>query len=535
MTYIPYELTVGNLLSSSVKRNPEQVIVDPQYGSFTYREFEKNVEKFAKGLIRVGVRHGDRVAVLDWDTIHYLEAFYAIPMCGAAIHTVNIRYPNELIYYTMNHAEDSYVILREDIAKQLSSYGELFGFVKGWVIYGSSPEKKDLPFENVFYLDDMMKEDDNTSLPSVSENDIATIFYTSGSTGMPKGITFRHRDLVMLAYNVGIMITDEPLNAKSSDVIMPIVPMFHVHAWGMPFACIMRGSKYVLAGRYHPETIVSIMGKEKVTLSLMVPSILHMLLSAKNAPEILPERNLRVVVGGAAITSALRDSARKMNIEAVAGYGLSETAPILSIAVYNQLSGKLPKDEKDKLPLKAGTIAPMVEIRIIDINGTNVTDSHQTGEITARGPYLASEYYKDPEATKKLWKDGWLHTGDLGFIDEYGYLNIVDREKDSVKSGGEFIPTLILEDVISLFGRVKEVAVIGKKDEKWGERPVAFYTSDQEIDPKEITEFLSKFVQQRRIEKFWIPDEFIKIDSFVKGYTGKIDKKALRAMIGQDN
>ena len=531
MAYIPYELTVGNLLRSSVRRNPEQKIVDSQFGEFTYREFEKNVENFAKGLMNIGVKHGDKVAILDYDTIHFMEAFYAVPICGAILHTVNIRYPNELIYYTMNHAEDSYVIIRDELAKQLVSYSEFFGFVKGWIIYRTGKDEVNLPFNNVYYLDDFLKNTYSVSLPSVNENDIATIFYTSGSTGMPKGVTFRHRDLVTLAYNTSMMISDEPINVKSSDVIMPLVPMFHVHAWGMPQASIMRGNKYVLAGRYVPELIIAQMKKEKVTVSAMVPSILFMLISDKTAENILPKLNLRVIIGGAALTKGLYTAAKKSNIRTVAGYGLSETAPILSVAVLNQHSRELNNEMQEELAMKAGIPAPLVEIKIIDRNGKDVTDSHEIGEITARCPYLTSEYYKDPDATKKLWKDGWLHTGDIGYIDEHGYLNISDREKDSVKSGGEFIPTLIIEDVISLFGKIKEVAVIGKKDEKWGERPVAFYTAEEEIDLDKMREFLMKFVEQRRIEKFWIPEEFIKIDSFTKGYTGKIDKKALRELL----
>ncbi len=533
MAYIPYELTIGNLLRSSVRRNPEQKIVDSQFGEFTYREFEKNVENFAKGLMNIGVKHGDKVAILDYDTIHFMEAFYAVPMCGAILHTVNIRYPNELIYYTMNHAEDSYVIIRDELAKQLVSYSEFFGFVKGWIIYRTGKDEVNIPFNNVYYLDDFLKGTYSISLPSVNENDIATIFYTSGSTGMPKGVTFRHRDLITLAYNTSMMISDEPINVKSSDVLMPLVPMFHVHAWGMPQASIMRGNKYVLAGKYNPESIIAQMKKEKVTVSAMVPSILFMLISDKSAESILPKLNLRVIIGGAALTKGLFTAAKKFNIRTVAGYGLSETAPILSVSVLNQHAREMDSDSQEELAMKAGMPAPMVEIKIIDRNGRDVTDSHEIGEITARCPYLTSEYYKDPEATKKLWKDGWLHTGDIGYMDENGYLNISDREKDSVKSGGEFIPTLILEDVISLFGKIKEVAVIGKNDEKWGERPVAFYTAEEEIELDKLREFLMKFVEQRRIEKFWIPDDFIKIDSFRKGYTGKIDKKALRELLGQ--
>lgn len=529
MTYVKYELTIGNLLRSAVKRNPNQVIVDPEKGAYTYADFELRVNALARSLVKIGVSPHDNVAVLDWDTRQYLESFYAIPMAGAAIHTVNIRYPVELIYYTIQHAEDSFIIIRDEIAKMFINYKELFGFVKGWIIYSSTDEKIEFPFDNVYYYEDLIQENNNSPLPAVIEDDIATIFYTSGSTGMPKGVTFTHRDLVIHAYGLISTLSDEPVSLTSRDVIMPLVPMFHVHAWGLPQSFLLKGCKYVLAGRYNPAQELKLIKENQVTTSAMVPSILYMLLNEPGASEILQDRNLKVVVGGGALSQGLAEAASKMNVRTIGAYGMSETAPLLTAAIFNSDVRNLEESERKKYQIKAGLPASMVEIRIVDKSGKEIPRGvEKIGEITVRAPWLTKEYYKDPESSKKLWQEGWLHTGDLGYLDSMGYLTIVDREKDSVKSGGEFIPTLILEDVISLYGKIGEVAVIGKPDEKWGERPVAFYTAKENINEEDVRNFLMKFVEQRRIEKFWIPDEFIRVESFVKGSTGKIDKKALR-------
>lgn len=536
MAYVKYELTLGNLLHSAVKRNPNQIIVDPEKGSYRFSDFESRVNSLARALVEIGVKPKDRVAVLDWDTRQYLESFYAIPMTGAILHTVNIRYPVELIYYTIQHAEDSYVIIRDEIARMFINYKDLFGFVKGWIIYSSSENRIDFPFSNVYYYDDLINGNSNASLPAIVEEDTATLFYTSGSTGMPKGVSFSHRDLILHAYGLIATLSDEPASISSRDILMPLVPMFHVHAWGLPQAFLIKGCKYVLAGRYNPSQELWLIKEHGVTLSAMVPSILYMLINERGASEVFPAINFRAIIGGGALSRGLFEAAGKLNIKTMGAYGMSETAPLLTASVYNFDTMSLPDDDRVEYQIKAGLPASLVEVRIVDKNGKEIPKGvEKIGEITVRAPWLTHEYYKDPESTKKLWQEGWLHTGDLGYVDNMGYLTIVDREKDSVKSGGEFIPTLILENIISLYGKIGEVAVIGKKDDKWGERPIALYTSKESINPEDIKEFLQKFVEQRKIEKFWIPDEFIRVEQFDKGSTGKIDKKALRKKFSNEN
>ena len=238
---------------------------------------------------------------------------------------------------------------------------------------------------------------------------------------------------------------------------------------------------------------------------------------------------MRVVIGGGALPKGLSDKATQIGLSVSAGYGMSETAPILTLGMYTSTTRDMEAAAKEEERLKTGVPIPMVDLKVVDSNFNEVPwDSKSMGEIVVRAPWLTSQYVGDEDSTKKLWANDWLHTGDLAVIDSLGYVSIVDREKDAVKSGGEFIPTVVIEDAISTFPGVAEVAVVGKKDEKWGERPVAFLTGLTAIDKDSMVSHLMKSVESGRIAKFWIPDEFITIDSFVKTSTGKIDKKPLR-------
>ena len=527
-----YELTIGKIFAAAVRNNPEQIISYKGEERVTYREFMERVEKIARGLVKLGLKKGDRVAVLDWDTIRYLEAYYAVPMAGGVLHTVNIRYPPELIFYTMQHAEDRFVIIRDEFIPLIEKSVQLFDFVNKWIVSSDGPKPAMMLPEALVYQD-LLSGVEGVALPEVSEDDVATTFYTSGTTGLPKGVLFTHRQIVLHTMAMISGLSDEPINLKSTSPIMPIVPMFHVHSWGVPYMAIMKGQKYVLAGRYDFDRMPEIMEKEGVKVSLMVPSILYMLMSSKNSQK-LKNLDLRVVVGGGALSSGLAQMADAFGIKVISGYGMSETAPVLTLATYNQKLDSMDEKKKIEYRTKTGIPIPLVEIRVVDSDEKEVKhDSKSIGEIIVRSPWLTREYVKDEDNTRKLWKDDWMHTGDLAVVDDLGYLSIVDREKDAVKSGGEFIPTIILEDVISTYPGIAEAAVVAKPDKKWGERPVAFVSGLKNVEPQKIVDHMMKYVESGRIAKFWIPDEFISVDSFQKTSTGKIDKKPLRERFSQ--
>ena len=523
-----YELTIDKILISSVRNNPDQIISYQGRENITYREFNEVVRNLASSLLRMGVKKGDKVAVIDWDTNRYLEAYYAIPMIGAVLHTVNIRYPPEIIFYSMQHAEDKYVIIRDEFVPIIAKNKSMFSFIKKWIIYsenGKIPEVLE-PFEN---YDNLIKNGERMELPELSEDTVATTFYTSGTTGLPKGVSFTHRQIVLHALASISGLSDPPIGLNSSDVMMPLVPMFHVHSWGIPYSIIMKGLKYVLPGRYDIPLILKIMEKEKVTVSAMVPSIVYMIINNPEASKILSGNHLRIVVGGGALPRGLAEKARSMGIETIAGYGMSETAPILTLSTFTNKVMEMDDQKKTDFRIKTGVPVNLVDLRVFDKEGREVPyDSKTIGEIVVRAPWLTKEYVKDPEGTEKLWKNGWMHTGDLAVVDSYGYISIVDREKDAVKSGGEFIPTLILEDLISTTPGVNQVAVVGKKDEKWGERPVAFLTVSESYSEQDLKKHMDTYVEAGRIAKFWLPDEYRIIKEFTLTSTGKIDKKPLR-------
>ena len=523
-----FELTIDKVLTSPIRNNPRQVISYRGEKSVTYTEFKENVYKIARGLVKHGLAKGDRVAVLDWDSLDYMYLYYAIPMAGGVLHTVNIRYSPELIFYTMKHAGDKFVVIRDEFVPLLEKAIGLFDFVKGWMIV-SDHDQPQATLPGSTTLREVSESGGDVALPVLKEDDIATTFYTSGTTGLPKGVQFTHRQIMLHTLASNAVLAQDPVSWRSSDVIMPLVPMFHVHSWGAPYACINNGMKYVLPGRYDFDVLPGIMEREKVSVSMMVPSILYMLISKPESAAILGKLGLRVVIGGGALPKGLSDKATQIGLSVSAGYGMSETAPILTLGMYTSTTRDMEAAAKEEERLKTGVPIPMVDLKVVDSNFNEVPwDSKSMGEIVVRAPWLTSQYVGDEDSTKKLWANDWLHTGDLAVIDSLGYVSIVDREKDAVKSGGEFIPTVVIEDAISTFPGVAEVAVVGKKDEKWGERPVAFLTGLTAIDKDSMVSHLMKSVESGRIAKFWIPDEFITIDSFVKTSTGKIDKKPLR-------
>lgn len=531
-----YQLTIDKLLIQTIHRRSQSEIV---YGKTRYNwvEFYSRIRKLAAGLEGMGVRKGSKVAVVDFDTNRYLEAYFAVPMMGAILHTVNIRLPPEHIGYTMAHAEDDFVLLRDEFVPMAAKLAGSVKSIKGIATMSDTGSAPSIQFPNVRFYDDLLAQADGSyAFPELDEDLQATIFYTSGTTGMPKGVRFTHRQIVLhtLGSLIGLNSAAPQNRLDPSDVVLPLVPFFHVHCWGIPYAVATNGQKLVLAGRYDYGNVLELVAREKVTFSDMVPTILNMLV---NHPSVESYREAlshwKVVIGGAALPRELAVRAKKLGINVMAGYGLSETAPILTLANPNERLRMLSDEELlDGVLLKAGMPIPLVQMRVVDGGMKDVPrDGKTAGEVVVRGPWLTREYYKEEAKTRELWAGGWLHTGDMGVVDEEGYLSIVDRIKDAVKSGGEWIPTLILEDLIVRHPAVLEAVVIGARHAEWGERPVAVVSlrEGQKVTEDELSKHLQKYVDEGKIAKFWIPDCFIIWpEALPKTSTGKLDKKPLR-------
>jgi fatty-acyl-CoA synthase len=529
-----YPLLLKQLLHTPILKSPDQEIVYRDLNRYTYRDLYRRINQLASSLSSLGVEPGDTVAVLDWDSHRYLECFYAIPMMGAILHTVNIRLSPEQVLYTMNHAEDKVVLVHEEFLYLLEEISDKLETVKTVILLKDSAEKPSTTLDiTVEYEEMMSKAADTFDFPDFDENSQATIFYTTGTTGNPKGVYFSHRQLVIHTLAVAMDMSSYPRERfKSGDVYMPLTPMFHVHAWGIPYVALLLGVKQIYPGRYDPEVILKLIEKEKVTFSHCVPTIFHMVLNDPAAKKY----NLsgwKVNIGGSALPRGLLEDALKRGVDLIGGYGLSETCPVLTVANLKPHMLDWDLDRQIDIKITTGFPIPLVDLRIMDEDGRFLPrDGKSIGEIVVRTPWLTQGYFKEPQKSEELWRGGWLHTGDIASMDEGGYVQITDRLKDVIKSGGEWVSSLEMEDLISQLEAVSEVGVIGIPDDKWGERPFAVVVVKDEFRGKltgdDIKDFLQQFVKSGRISKWAVPDSIRIVDEIPKTSVGKINKKEMR-------
>jgi fatty-acyl-CoA synthase len=530
-----FPLLIKHLLKPPLSFTPDREIVYRDQVRLDYRTLAGRINRLASALAGLGVKAGDTVAMMDWDSHRYLECFFAVPMMGAVLHTVNIRLSPEQLIYTINHAEDDVILVNAEFLPLLEGVKDQFETVKKIILIGdgaAAPETSlalDGEYEEI-----LSGADDGFSFPDFDENAMATTFYTTGTTGMPKGVFFSHRQLVLHTLGTMSALTafKATLTVSADDIYMPLTPMFHVHAWGVPYICTLLGTKQVYPGRYEPETILKLVVGEGVTFSHCVPTILHMLLSSP-AVKSVDLSGWKVVIGGSALSRGLCKAALDRGINVITGYGMSETCPILTLANLKPSMADLDEDRQVAIRCRTGLPIPLVDLEVVDIDGTPLPhDGKSTGEVVVRTPWLTQGYVKDKDGGEALWADGWLHTGDIGWIDDEGYLQITDRLKDVIKTGGEWISSLQLEDIISQHPAVSEVAVVGVSDEKWGERPLAMVVlkADQKegVDESAIKAFCMTYVDNGTIPKYGVPNTVLIVDAIPKTSVGKINKKEIR-------
>ena len=534
-------LILRMFFDQTLKYNPQREIVYRDLFRMDYHGLNRRVRQLANVLAEAGVQPGDTVAVLDWDSHRYLECFWGVTCSGAILHTINIRLSPAQILYTMNHAEDKLVIVHEDFVPIIEAIKDQLTTVVNYLIVSdkvyADPNAELVPtsFPLVGEYENLLANaSEQYVFPDFDENTWATTFYTTGTTGNPKGVYFSHRQLVMhsfclLAYFPGY----QALAIDHRDVYMPITPMFHVHGWGFPFLATMLNFKQVFPGRYEPAMLLNLLVKEKVTFSHCVPTILNMLVTSPVAKQV-DLSQWKVLIGGSALTRGLAKAAMDLGITVSQGYGMSETAPILTVTHLND--EQLGYDTEGQLDIrtKAGKIAPFVQIRLEDEDGNELPqDGHAIGEVTARSPWTTQGYYKDEEASERLWKGGWLHTGDIASIGPDGYITVADRAKDVIKTGGEWVSSLDIENLLSQIEGVAEAAVIGLPDQRWGERPHALIVVkidfEGQLTPESIKAGFEAKVATGEINRWYVPDRVLFVAEIFKTSVGKIDKKRIRS------
>ncbi|MNK16177.1 Long-chain-fatty-acid--CoA ligase [compost metagenome] len=527
-----FPLLIKQLLLTPLAVHPDQEIVYADTVRFDYRTLHARIGQLAGLLTSLGVRHGDTVAVMDWDSNRYLESYFAVPIIGAVLMTVNIRLAPEQIAYTLNHSGAQVILVNRDFLPVLDSIGGQLPEVRARVLLEDVAGPLPAGFATE-YEAGLRAATPLARFPDFDENSRATMFYTTGTTGLPKGVFFSHRQLVLHSLAAMAALGSAPSQGRlhRGDVYMPITPMFHVHAWGLPYLATLMGIKQVYPGRYLPDRLLALIAREKVTFSHCVPTILHMLLEHPASAD-TDLSHWKVIIGGAALPRALAQRALACGIDIFGGYGMSETCPLLTIA---QIDVDALDDPEQVLSLrtKAGIPVPLVDLRIVDAAMADVAhDGLATGEVVVRTPWLTQGYLHDPDASAALWAGGYLHTGDIGNIDADGYLRVTDRIKDVIKTGGEWISSLALEDIIALHPAVNEVAVIGIADTKWGERPLPLVVRQpgSEVTEAEIIALVAARSRSGDISRYAIPDCVRFVEAIERTSVGKINKKKLRSL-----
>lgn len=528
-----YPLLLRAFLLRAAKFFPKKELVSLYVNEtfrYTYADYFKRTCQLAHALESLGIKKGDRVASFALNDHRHMELYFGVPCTGAVLHTVNPRLPQHHLVYIINHAEDKVMFIDKDLLFLIEPIKDQLKTVKHFVILSQSGKLPETSLSPVCLYDELISQfPEFYDFPEdLDEWDPASICYTSATTGDPKGVVYTHRGLVLHSYAVGVT-----LGGSEADCALHIVPMFHANAWGGPFAAMMAGCKQVFPGRevLNMERLCRIIADEKVTFTAGVPTIWMMLYDYLEKGGWHDFSSLKAIYsGGSAVPRYLMEGLNeKYNFAIVQAYGMTETGPLANVALPKSYMADWPMEKLYDVKSSGGLPAAGLEVKLVNDKGEEVKwDGKEWGEILFRGPWVAKEYYKDPERSKAAFEGGWLHSGDVGTMDEEGYVRLVDRTKDLVKSGGEWISSVDLEDAIMAHPKVLEAAVIGIPHPKWQERPLACVVPlpGETVTADELKEFLQDKVKV----SWWIPDEFVFMDGIPKTSVGKFNKIDLRKM-----
>ena len=526
------QLLIATIMRHAARYHTDQEVVsrtvEGPLHRYTYADVERRSKQLANVLVGLGIKHGDRVATLAWNTYRHVELYYGTSGMGAVCHTVNPRLFHDQLVYIFNHAADRVVFLDTTFVPIMEAICDRLSSVENYVLLTDRAHMPETTLPNVLCYEELIESaSEDYEWPEFDENTASMLCYTSGTTGNPKGSLYSHRSTLLHALCVAASTTEIALTIDDS--FLAIVPMFHVAAWGYAYTVPLIGSKLVLPGPgYGGEALFDLMDREEVRFTAGVPTIVTTLLEHMRKVGRAPNGLKRVMCGGSAPSEALiRAFEEDFGVAFIQGWGMTETSPIASVNLQFDRLSKLSPDEWIARKKKQGRPNFGVETKIVDDDGRRVAeDGKATGELLVRGPFIMGAYYNDEEATKAAFdEEGWFRTGDVSSIDAEGILLLTDRSKDLIKSGGEWISSIDLENTVMTHPAVAEAAAIACHHPKWEERPLLIIVKREgtSLEKHEVLEFLSN-----KIIKWWMPDDVVFVAELPHGATGKVSKKTLR-------
>ena len=528
-----YPLTLPHIFGRAERLFPKKEVVTSVPGGverYTYGDWAERTRRLGGVLDVLGISDGGRVATFAWNSARHLELYFGIPCTGRVLHTLNIRLFSEQIQYIVRHAEDEAIFVDRSLLGLLWPLVGSDEFKNVWHIVVMDDGKGDIPDDSrILHYEDLLAEATPVEFDVRDENRAAAMAYTSGTTGNPKGVVYSHRSTVL---HTMAALTADLLAVSERDVILPVVPMFHANAWGLAHAAVAAGSKLVMPGAdLSGANLVDLIESERVTVAAGVPTIWMGVLPLLDGRDV---SSLRAIpCGGSAVPKALSEGFRqKIGLPILQAWGMTETSPLASSGhIKSYMSEGRTEEELADIRAMQGLPAPLVDVRIVEQDTLDELpwDGETTGELQVRGPWIAREYYDDDRSAESFTDDGWLRTGDVAAVSEEGYIRLTDRTKDVIKSGGEWISSVELENEIMGHPKVAEAAVIGVPHAKWSERPLACVVvrPGEQLAKQELLDYLGT-----RVAKWWLPDDVVFIDEVPKTSVGKFSKKTLRESFG---
>jgi acyl-CoA synthetase (AMP-forming)/AMP-acid ligase II len=520
------DLTIHGIFERAVTFHPRQAIVTKTPAGIhreTYEELGERVSRLANALRSLGVGPGDRVGSFGFNTVRHLELYMAVPSMASVLHTLNVRLHPDQVAWIVNHAEDRVVFVDDVLLPAFAKVVPQLTTVEHVVVMGSS-DAGERPERALDYEELVAGSSPDFDWPKLSEDDASAMCYTSGTTGNPKGVVYSHRSTFL--HTMGVLLADS-LGARESDRILPVVPMFHANAWGLAHAAVACGADLVMPGAdLSGKALADLIVEERVTIAAGVPTIWMQALPELKGRD--TSRLRTIPCGGSAVSKALSESYREaIGLPILQAWGMTETSPVATVGRLDGDQELLRDDEKAELRTTVGRAELGVDCRIVEPGTTTPVPRNgiSSGELQCRGPWIAASYYNDERAGESFTDDGWLRTGDVATMDERGRIKLVDRTKDLIKSGGEWISSVEIENELMGHPEIREAAVIGVVDQRWGERPLACVVK---VEGSELTEEAVLGFIAPHLAKWQLPDRVVFIDEVPKTSVGKFSKKTLR-------